>query len=93
MCSANFTALFAPQEGHIPRGCQERVFELVHHTKSDIVLDLDGGHVTPLVECGLLAGCYRAELLESGVVKERVLHREALLRARAVYFINSLGWM
>ncbi len=49
--------------------------------------------MTPLVECGLLAGCYRAELLESGVVKERVLHREALLRARAVYFINSLGWM
>jgi para-aminobenzoate synthetase/4-amino-4-deoxychorismate lyase len=67
--------------------------EITESRIANIVLDLDGELVTPPVECGLLAGCYRADLLESGVIKERVLHKEALVRARAVYFINSLRRM
>lgn len=67
--------------------------EITESRVANIVLDLDGELVTPPVECGLLAGCYRAELLESGVIKERVLQKEALARARAVYFVNSLRRM
>lgn len=67
--------------------------EITESRIANIVLDLDGELVTPPVECGLLAGCYRAELLESGVIKERVLQKETLARARAVYFVNSLRRM
>jgi para-aminobenzoate synthetase/4-amino-4-deoxychorismate lyase len=67
--------------------------EITESRIANVVVDLDGELVTPPVECGLLAGCYRAELLESGVIKERVLPKEALARARAVYFVNSLRRM
>jgi para-aminobenzoate synthetase/4-amino-4-deoxychorismate lyase len=67
--------------------------EITESRIANIVVDLDGELVTPPVECGLLGGCYRAELLESGAIKERVLHKETLGRARAVYFVNSLRRM
>ncbi len=67
--------------------------EITESRIANIVVDIDGELVTPPVECGLLAGCYRAELLESGVIKERVLQKETLARARAVYFVNSLRRM
>ncbi len=67
--------------------------EITESRIANIVIDLDGELVTPPIECGLLAGCYRAELLEAGVIRERVVLKEALSQARAVYFVNSLRRM
>ena len=46
--------------------------------------------ITPPVECGLLAGTFRAELVALGEVKERVLKKQDLAESEAVFLINSL---
>jgi para-aminobenzoate synthetase/4-amino-4-deoxychorismate lyase len=68
--------------------------ELTEATIANIVVKLDGQLVTPPVSCGLLAGTFRAMLLEQGVVKERVIMREELVRCTKVFLVNSVrGWM
>ena len=45
-------------------------------------------------ECGLLGGIFRQSLLERGKVREAVLTRDDLARARRVLLVNSLrGWI
>jgi para-aminobenzoate synthetase/4-amino-4-deoxychorismate lyase len=67
--------------------------EITESRIANIVLELGGVLYTPPVTSGLLGGCYRAELLESGVIEERVLTKSDLKRAAAVYLINSLRKM
>jgi para-aminobenzoate synthetase/4-amino-4-deoxychorismate lyase len=55
-----------------------------------VVVDLDGRRVTPPLDCGLLPGVLRAELVESGLVHERVLTRTDLLRVSRLWLVNSL---
>jgi len=70
------------------------VGELTETTIGNIVLDLDGDLVTPPVSCGLLPGTFRAELLATGAVAERVVGRADLDRARATWMVNSVrGWV
>ena len=50
--------------------------------------------MTPPVECGLLAGTFRAELLERGEVAERRLTLGDVRCAERLWFVNSLrGWV
>lgn len=68
--------------------------ELTEFTRGNLVLDLDGERITPPVSSGLLDGTLRRELVERGELVERVLHRDDLARADAVWFINSVrGWI
>ena len=70
------------------------VGELTETTIGNLVLDLDGDLVTPPVSCGLLPGTFRAELLATGAVAERVVGRADLDRARATWMVNSVrGWV
>ena len=63
-------------------------------TRGNLVVELDGGRLTPPVECGLLAGTLRAELLERGEIAERMLTPSDVRRARRLWFVNSLrGWV
>ena len=64
--------------------------ELTEFTIGNLVVRLDGVDWTPPRECGLLAGCYRAELIERGEIHERRLRVEELKRADGVWLINSL---
>jgi para-aminobenzoate synthetase/4-amino-4-deoxychorismate lyase len=64
--------------------------ELTEFTIGNVVLALDGERVTPPRDCGLLAGTFRAELLDQGVITERALTRDDLRRATAVWLINSV---
>jgi para-aminobenzoate synthetase / 4-amino-4-deoxychorismate lyase len=68
--------------------------ELTETTRANLVLDVAGKMLTPPRSSGLLAGTYRQELLERGVLRERILHPEDLGRARRILLINSVrGWM
>jgi len=68
--------------------------EFTEFTRGNLVVELDGELWTPPRECGLLAGVLRDECIERGEVRERVIRREDLERADAVWFINSLrGWV
>jgi para-aminobenzoate synthetase/4-amino-4-deoxychorismate lyase len=67
--------------------------EITESTIANIVVELDGCRVTPPVDCGLLAGTFRGELLERGDITERVVLRDELRRADRIWLINSVqGW-
>ncbi len=64
--------------------------EVTESCIANIVVELDGKKVTPPVECGLLAGTFRDELLERGEIKEQIVTLEDLMRADSVCLINSV---
>jgi para-aminobenzoate synthetase/4-amino-4-deoxychorismate lyase len=79
-------------------GCLDVIFcnergEVTEGTVHNVVVERDGRLVTPPVECGLLPGTLRAELLERGVLTEGVVTRQELRAVRRLWLINSVrGW-
>lgn len=68
--------------------------EITESTVANVVLELDGSFITPPRTCGLLAGTFRAHLLATGRVSERVVTIEDLVRCTAIHLINSVrGWI
>jgi para-aminobenzoate synthetase/4-amino-4-deoxychorismate lyase len=68
--------------------------DVTEATEANIVVELDGQKITPPVECGLLAGTLRAELLDRGVIEERRVTVADLPRATGLWLINSVrGWL
>ncbi|GJG85319.1 hypothetical protein tb265_05000 [Gemmatimonadetes bacterium T265] len=63
--------------------------ELTEFTLGSLVVELGGRRWTPPRACGLLGGVFRAELLERGLVAERVLRATELAGAR-VWCVSSL---
>ncbi len=64
--------------------------QVTETTIANIVAELGGRKVTPPVDCGLLAGTFREELLERGAIVEAPLRIADLHRASAVWLINSV---
>ena len=64
--------------------------EITESCIGNVVLRIDGKDYTPPVKCGLLAGAYRRELLESGKILEKVLFLKDLDRMERIYLINSV---
>ena len=64
--------------------------ELTEFTIGNLVVELDGELVTPPVICGLLAGTFRAELLETDKVVERVIPLHRLKECAKIYRVNSV---
>jgi para-aminobenzoate synthetase/4-amino-4-deoxychorismate lyase len=68
--------------------------EVTEATIANVVAEIDGVRLTPPVTCGLLPGIYRAELLESGELREQVIMKDDLSRASRIWLVNSLrGWI
>jgi para-aminobenzoate synthetase/4-amino-4-deoxychorismate lyase len=67
--------------------------EVTESTIANLVVGIDGELVTPPVACGLLAGTFRAELLDRGEIAERVVRVDDLSRAESLHLVNSVqGW-
>jgi len=67
--------------------------QVTESTIANIVVDIGGRKVTPPVHCGLLAGTFRAELLESGEIQESIVTLDELRAASGLWLINSVrGW-
>jgi para-aminobenzoate synthetase/4-amino-4-deoxychorismate lyase len=67
--------------------------ELTEFTIGNLVVELDAVLITPPVACGLLAGSFRAYLLETGQVVERVVPIERLKDCQRIFRVNSVrGW-
>jgi para-aminobenzoate synthetase/4-amino-4-deoxychorismate lyase len=64
--------------------------QLTEFTVGNLVADLDGRLVTPPVSCGLLPGTFREDLLERGLVTERIICREDLSRCTRLFMVNSV---
>ncbi|OPG16989.1 aminodeoxychorismate synthase component I [Ferroacidibacillus organovorans] len=68
--------------------------ELTEFTNGNLVLEMDGRLVTPARDSGLLAGTFRALLLDAGILEEKVLTIADVHRASQVWWINSVrGWV
>ena len=64
--------------------------ELTEFTIGNLVVEIDGALFTPSLDCGLLPGTFRDHLLETGQVKERIIHVEALKNCTKVFLVNSV---
>jgi para-aminobenzoate synthetase / 4-amino-4-deoxychorismate lyase len=64
--------------------------QVTESTIANIVVDVAGRKVTPPVACGLLAGTFRAELLEAGTIQEAVITLDELRTASRIWLINSV---
>ena len=64
--------------------------EVTESCIANIVVELDGELYTPPVRCGLLAGTFRAHMLEQGKIRERVISMEDLVRSPHIYLVNSV---
>jgi para-aminobenzoate synthetase/4-amino-4-deoxychorismate lyase len=68
--------------------------ELTEFTIGNLVVEKDGRFFTPPVRCGLLAGTFRQQLLDSGKIAERVIMKDSLGEWDAIWFINGVrGWL
>ena len=64
--------------------------EITESSIANIVVELNGDLFTPPVACGLLAGTFRARLLQDGKIKERVIMKHEIKEAPKVFLINSI---
>ncbi|MHB9110206.1 MAG: aminodeoxychorismate synthase component I [Armatimonadota bacterium] len=76
-------------------GCDDVILynergEVTESALANIIVRFGNDLITPPVECGLLAGTYRAHLLDRGCLREGIITLDDLHRADAVYLINSV---
>lgn len=64
--------------------------ELTEFTIGNLVVEMDGELFTPPLSCGLLPGTFRAHLLETGRVRERVIRKEDLGKCTKIFLVNSV---
>jgi len=64
--------------------------EATESTIANLVVDLEGKFYTPPTECGLLPGTCRDFLLESGLIRERVISLDELRSCRSINLVNSV---
>lgn len=64
--------------------------EITETCIANIVVELNDKLVTPPVNSGLLPGTFRADLLNQGVITERVISLDELREATKIYLINSV---
>ena len=68
--------------------------EVTESTIANVVAELDDLRYTPPVSCGLLGGMFRAEQLDAGAIRERVLTKSEIASASRLWLINSVrGWV
>lgn len=68
--------------------------EVTESTDANVVVRLDGLKITPPIECGLLPGTMRAQLLARNEIAEARILKIDLARAEEIWLINSVrGWM
>lgn len=64
--------------------------EITESCVANVVMEIDGKMLTPPVGSGLLAGTFRAWLLEQGIIREQVITVDDLSRCSKIYLINSV---
>lgn len=68
--------------------------ELTEFAIGNLVVEKDGEFFTPPVGCGLLPGTFRQQLLDEGIIKEKIIPKDELGDFDDLWFINSVrGWL
>jgi para-aminobenzoate synthetase/4-amino-4-deoxychorismate lyase len=64
--------------------------EVTEFTIGNVIVEIDGERYTPPRTCGLLGGTLRAELLDQGEIRERIITLDDLSSASRLWLINSV---
>lgn len=64
--------------------------EVTESTVGNVVAELEQVRWTPPLRCGLLGGTFRAEQLDAGAIRERVLTPADIRSATRLWIINSV---
>ena len=64
--------------------------ELTEFTIGNLVVEIDRTLLTPPISCGVLAGTFRAHLLETGQVQERTIHLDQITQCTKIFRVNSI---
>jgi len=64
--------------------------ELTEFTIGNLIVELDGELLTPPLSCGVLAGTFRAHLLETGQIVERIIPVHQLRNCTKIFRVNSI---
>jgi len=64
--------------------------ELTEFTIGNLVVELNGQWLTPPISCGVLAGTFRAYLMETGQVLERTITIDQLNKCTKIFRVNSI---
>jgi len=64
--------------------------EVTESTIGNVVAEIDGVRYTPPLSSGLLGGTFRAEQLDAGTIRERVLTKTDITSASRLWLINSV---
>lgn len=64
--------------------------EVTESTIANVVVEMEGKLITPPLSSGLLAGTFRAFLLDEGTIQEQVIRIEDLPRCSRIFLINSV---
>jgi para-aminobenzoate synthetase/4-amino-4-deoxychorismate lyase len=64
--------------------------ELTEFTIGNLVVELDGKLFTPPISCGVLAGTFRAHLVETGQMVERTISVGQLRDCTKIFRVNSI---
>lgn len=90
-------AVYEAARAEFPRGAADEVVllnergEVCEGTITNVFVDRgDGTVATPALECGLLPGVLREELIDKGKATEAILTVEDLRAAKAIFVGNSL---
>jgi 4-amino-4-deoxychorismate lyase len=68
--------------------------EMTESTIANMAIETPTGLITPPVECGLLPGTFRAQLIASGKIREELITLEDLRNTQTLFLINSIrGWI
>jgi len=68
--------------------------EVTEAVTFNVVAEIEGHRVTPPLDCGLLPGTFRAELLATGAITERRITVAELGAATRLWLVNSVrGWV
>lgn len=67
---------------------------ITESTITNIVMDTPTGMITPPINCGLLPGTFRDQLLKEGKIREEIITLEHLRDTQTLFLINSVrGWI
>ena len=64
--------------------------EVTESTIGNVVAEIDGVRYTPPLSSGLLGGTFRAEQLDAGAIRERILTKADVASASRLWLINSV---
>ena len=64
--------------------------QVTETTIANIVAEIGGRKLTPPVECGLLPGTFRSQLLDDRVIEEAVITIDQIRKATGLWLVNSI---